>query len=518
MESQSVADAPSDPAFTAAFTEDASAYLRAHAGMQLIDDGGNRSILLREFAVTGNLQWGTSRGSTALEQLRAIRRQRPSGSVVLTDTTAMLSAVAITAAPDARSPTSLSLLDLASLLNAAVFHDRVLFLGPVPTLWCDDLGGYLNGLLSENVFVAVGDPDTVAANAEGLALRELFDEAAGHLKRIFKPDSRLAPNVSELELNEVVATWAKVLRRPPGSLLPSELYDGNVASSEWRSSSSGYGAWLIRRLGSDEGAYGATVDLEAFIRFLGPRRFAEVATEVHLRALFNSVLAYNVLECPYRATIVRQPWSSLFAHRADAVGKSLLIEGLVEEVVRRRRMQFQRPSTAVLSLPSVLSLALRNAKSPADVWRIAGQLRVEMAPFRRRQAKLIQVLTEGEGKDDQSYARSLLQALQDGVPTTLSDKVATTTTVTVSVLPKLLAAPTGAGLVDLLATVNSAANSSGAVGRLVRWLLQPELHAISKLSADAGASLGAMRHIKSLWNLGDPAVATLEVSLQNLAS
>jgi hypothetical protein len=39
MESQLVADAPSDPAFAAAFTEDPAAYLGAHAGMQLIDDG-----------------------------------------------------------------------------------------------------------------------------------------------------------------------------------------------------------------------------------------------------------------------------------------------------------------------------------------------------------------------------------------------------------------------------------------------------------------------------------------------
>ncbi len=512
---------PADPPFTEAFTEDAKAFLRAHKNMALIDEGGVRSALLADFGLDATGNWASPLGTIGMEQLQAIRERKPPGSVVLTDTTGLLTAAAITLpSADQHTPpaTALSLLDLASILNAVVFHDHVLYLGPIDALGRDDIGEYLNELLAERVFVAVTDPDTPADDAEGLVFGELFVEAAASLARIFVPDPNYAPNVSKLELDEVVAAWSKLLRRPADSFGPWELYDADVATHHWRSRTSGYGHWLIKRLATHDGADAAAFDLERFISWLGAEGLGRAVTEVHLRSLFNSVLAYKVLECPYRATAMRQPWSNLFANRADAVARSLLVEGLFEEVVRRRRTQFQLPSKAVLRLPSVLSLALRDARIPADVWRIAGRLRAELAPFRRKQADLIRVLTEGDDVHDQSYARGLLQALQDGMPQTLADNVAVGVTVTMSVLPKLVAAPTGAGVIDLLATLNSAASSSGILQRIVRRLFQPELQVLSRLSTDAGAALGAMRHAERLWKLNEPAAKGIEEGLRNLAA
>lgn len=477
-----------------------------------LNTDGQLGRVLVDYGIVPGLGWAGERGIEGLEDLERLRNNKPEGQVCLVDTTTLMSAARLLLTPS--KPSALSFIDLSVITDAICLYDRVAYLGPVEVEHIGELGGAMNQMLGEDIFFSVTPLDS---NNYGLHL--VFSDAVESFETI------LTSSLSRTQADTVKAgsaRWSHFFGEPFDLV---DSYDPGVAGGAWRSAGSGYGRWLLQHFAADAGTSLLHHPADLLNKF-GLSR-AEFVTETHIRAMFNAHLAHFVLEVPYRASVLRSPWTADVANRAsildgffrvgsDRAQHSDLIVETLNRVVQARRTAYQSPTIGQLRIRPMLSIALERATSLPGLASEIGALRAEARKFRAKQTEFLAALGGGaQAKPDLRLAQRVANALAADLPSTMAS-AGDAAVLTLKVVPQIALAPTALSGINATNTLIAAARDDGLLARLCRRLFRPGLHWLTATANEAGAIINSQQSTMRIWELDQTEADLLWGSLASL--
>lgn len=409
----------------------------------------------------------------------------------------------------------LTLLDLDTFASCAILHDRIYHLQN-PHFKSQSL----HSLFGEDLFYELPVED-VRTDSN---LQPYFGGSGIHIENILEAIYAVAQHWASLLRGSQLPEWrsdsspwigskeariqVKILKESWKAILGQDLPvaillgDPNRDLYNWHSPTEKLIDDLLRA--------------DHFYKFYGnlrdpdSRQFSFVSEANH-RAMFNTILAQNVLEIPYAPSSARWPfrrflydaskeWSNVGLDLKNSRSVRILEKYYQEELGKIRRLE----ESDDLQLPVFLAAILNRVDDVSQIPEEISNWRRQAAPFRQRLGELDEMLNERTrgGKE----IDRIMRALRDEpiVPEGLvwANRVRKVLLLTAPVF--FFANPLASALASLVLTLPELIDAP-TLAKLHRRCFRREYYFLTKIgyAIDELTKASAIEKIQSLWRLGD---------------
>ncbi len=304
--------------------------------------------------------------------------------------------------------TPLTLWDLSTFIRSIVGYQKI-YHHEHP----DIDNGKLNRLLGEEIFVAIplpfepespNSPLPETWNGAHLFMCELWFQSVNWLKMLHSAVG--TDTLNGTLLAQVTKSWQTALGKE--ALNPLMLVDYVDVDRRWQSPSNR----LISETVDITTVSDTNFALDPTERFqklfanspihkeLAEEQRYAVLSDLNLRSYVNQRIA-EFFSLPYASSFGRLPFRNHLYNRSSKIQQELITARAIDD----RYAELAKSSR--LRLPVFLSLAIKEARRPSDVWEAINELRAESLNFRQHRVEMDRLLEKGNLKETENLGKAL---------------------------------------------------------------------------------------------------------------
>lgn len=317
------------------------------------------------------------------------------------DNTTIMTACRLMSENGAEVMTPLTVWDLVTFINAVVCYEHI-YHHEHPAVDDVEINKLLGGNMLKSVPVPFQEPGENRYlpkdedwNGAYRFMCHVWQESYYWLERLYRSVGTRSLDGQQIEA--VTNAWRKALGKD--DLKPEDLVDYKGVNNRWRSPSNGLLSQIVDFTSLEDTQIYLDPD-EKFKEFFSSKERKKVLSDLNLRSHINQRIA-EFFELPYACSAARLPFRKYLYDRGLKIHQELTTAKVIDE-------RYGELSGGVhLRLPVFLAVALREAKTPTDLWSAIAKLRQGATKFRTYRAELDEELARGDKRKAEEMAKAL---------------------------------------------------------------------------------------------------------------